>query len=261
LSEHRPFRGAAPDLILSANDPPPVAVSNQGGQSPFLLIGDHAGRAVPEGLAALGLAPEAFDLHIAWDIGVAGLGRRLADGLDACFISQAYSRLVIDCNRRLKDPSSIAVTSDRIEIPGNRALPLEAALARRREIYDPYHAAIATELDRRAADARPTALVSLHSFTPVFQGIERTWRFGVLHRNDSRLSARVLALLKTEVGAAVGDNQPYALDEKDNTVPLHADPRGLDYLELEIRQDLIATDEGQAEVAAIINRILMDALA
>jgi predicted N-formylglutamate amidohydrolase len=86
--------------LLRRDDPSPVIVTNPGGSSPILLLGDHAGRAIPESLGGLGVAPEALDLHIAWDIGVAGLGERLAADLDACFIRQAYSRLVVDCNRR-----------------------------------------------------------------------------------------------------------------------------------------------------------------
>lgn len=201
-----------------------------------------------------------LDLHIAWDIGIADLARRLARILDACFISQTYSRLVIDCNRKPGDPSLIPSVSDRIDIPGNMDLPPEDAAAREREIYQPYHAAIAAELDRRVERGQATVFVSLHSFTPVFQGTARPWRYGVLHRADSRVSSRMLELLRSELGDAVGDNQPYALDEKDNTIPLHVDPRDLDYLELEVRQDLIAHESGQAEAALFIARLLQQAL-
>nr|QQZ51523.1 N-formylglutamate amidohydrolase [Phenylobacterium glaciei] len=106
----------------------------------------------------------------------------------------------------------------------------------------------------------PTILVSLHSFTPVMGGFVRPWRMGVLHRHDSTFSSRVLALLQRELDEAAGDNEPYRMDETDNTVPLHADPRGLDYLELEVRQDLIAEAPGQDEVADILARILTEAV-
>jgi predicted N-formylglutamate amidohydrolase len=99
-------------------------------------------------------------------------------------------------------------------------------------------------------------LVSLHSFTPVMQGFVRPWRYGVLHRGDTALSRRVLALLKEALGDEAGDNEPYALDEKDYTVPRHADPRGLDYLELEVRQDLIADEAGREAVATFLADIL-----
>ncbi len=250
-----------PNLLLCADDPAPIKLLNQGGASPFFLVGDHAGRVIPLALAELGLEPAALDHHISWDIGVAGLGESLAKKLDACFISQTYSRLVIDCNRRLDDDSSIPVRSDGIDIPGNVWVSPADRLARNVAIHRPYHSAIAAELEQRAVRGQPTLLISLHSFTPVFQGFQRPWRFGVLHRNDSPLSSRMLGLLRDEMGDAVGDNQPYKLDEKDYTVPRHADRRGLDYLELEVRQDLVSDELGQHEIASVIARVLRTAAA
>lgn len=224
-----------------------------------MLLGDHAGRAIPGRLGGLGLPPGAMDLHIAWDIGVASLGARLAPALDACFIQQTYSRLVIDCNRRPDAPDSIPAVSDGVTIPGNAALSPADLAARIEEIHRPYQAAISALLDARERRGQTSLLVSLHSFTPTMQGVARPWRFGVLHRGDSILSDRVLALLRNLVDE-VGDNQPYAMDKIDYTVPFHADARGLDYLELETRQDLIADEGGQAEAAALIARLLLQAL-
>jgi predicted N-formylglutamate amidohydrolase len=243
--------------LLGRDDPSPTIVTNRGGASPFLLIGDHAGRLIPRRLEGLGLDPAALDLHIAWDIGVAGLGDGLAKSLDACFIRQAYSRLVIDCNRRPGAEASVPAVSDGVIIPGNQAPGAAEIAARQAEIYQPYQDAITAELDRRAG--RETQLISLHSFTPVFQGFVRPWRVGVLHRGDSRLSDRMLAVLQRELGGAAGDNEPYRMDETDNTVPLHADARGLDYLELEVRQDLIADPAGQVAMATMIAPLLLEA--
>ena len=251
----------ASNPLLDSGDPAPVIVTNPGGSSPFLLLGDHAGRAVPRRLGDLGLPPEAFERHIAWDIGVAAVGEQLAAALDAGFIRQAYSRLVIDCNRAPGAADSTPEVSDGHAIPGNLALSAADLAARRDEIYTPYQARISEALDDRARRRRPTMLVSLHSFTPVFQGQARPWRFGVLHRGDSALSKRVLALLVRTFGEAAGDNQPYSMDQIDNTIPLHADARGLDYLELEMRQDLIADAPGQDQVAAVVAEMLREALA
>lgn len=248
--------------MLGPDDVSPFVVVNPGGGSRFLLLGDHAGRAVPKALAGLGVAAEAMDLHIAWDIGVAGLGERLAKALDACFIHQAYSRLVIDCNRQPGAADAAPAVSDGTTIPGNAGLSEADMAARRAAIYAPYQDRIADELDRRAAAGRPTLLVSLHSFTPTMAGFARPWRFGVLHRNDSALSRAMLAVLREAMGnEVVGDNQPYAMDGIDNTIPLHADARGLDYLEIEVRQDLIAEAAGQATVAALLAPLLERAAA
>lgn len=211
---------------------------------------------MPRRLEGLGLTPQAMDLHIAWDIGVAGLGQRLSAALDACFIRQTYSRLVIDCNRKPGAEGSIPEISDGTLIPGNVGLRPAQIAARQASVYDPYQQAIAGALDQRFLTRRPTLLVSLHSFTPWMDGQARPWRMGVLHRSDSRLSDQMLALLRGEMGEAAGDNQPYRMDQTDNTVPLHADERGLDYLELEVRQDLIADEAGQDAAAALIAPLL-----
>ena len=197
-----------------------------------------------------------MDLHIAWDIGIGAVGALLAPMLDAPLVRQSYSRLVIDCNRKPGAPDLAPAVSDGVAIPGNVGLTPEGVAARRAAIYEPYHAAISELLDNRAARGLETILVSLHSFTPVMQGFVRPWRYGVLHRGDSAFSDAVLALLQSELGDAAGDNQPYAMDARDNTIPRHADARGLDYLELEIRQDLIADAAGQAGAAAFVAEVL-----
>ena len=226
-----------------------------------MLLGDHAGRAIPASLGDLGVGVADLERHIAWDIGVAGLGAALARRLDAVFIQQRYSRLVIDCNRAPDHPGSMPTVSDGTAIPGNRALAPEDRERRRREIFDPYQDRIGGVLDERLENTRPTLLVSLHSFTPSMAGAARPWRFGVLHRGDSTLSRLVLASLRAEWGEAAGDNQPYSLNETDYTIPHHADVRGLDYLELEVRQDLIANAADQAGVAGTLTRILSKAAA
>jgi predicted N-formylglutamate amidohydrolase len=248
------------NLLLSPDDPSPFVVTNPGGSSPLLLIGDHAGRAIPAKLGDLGLPPGELSRHIAWDIGVAGLGARLAERLDACFIRQTYSRLVFDCNRRFEDPSAIAEVSDRTPIPANQGLSLAEKQVRLHEIYRPYEAAIAQALDLRAKSGCKSLVFSLHSFTPVYQGFVRPWRYGVIHRDDSPLSSAVLSLLQRQFGEAAGDNLPYAMDGTDNTVDVHALPRGLDYLELEVRQDLIADEAGQIEQGEILGTLLTEAL-
>lgn len=248
--------------LLGVEDPSPVIASDPGNWSHLLFIGDHAGDAVPASLHALGLPPEAFGRHIAVDIGIRGLGERLAPKLASPFIRQSYSRLVIDCNRWPDAADSVPPVSDRTAIPGNQDLEAATRLERRRAIFDPYHARITAELDRRAAANVPTVLVSLHSFTPVMGGQARPWRTGVLHQDDSPFSAAVLALLQAELGEPfVGDNQPYSLCEVDHTIPFHRRGRDIDYLELEVRQDLLADAAGQLAIAGLLARILPEALA
>ncbi|WP_372786439.1 N-formylglutamate amidohydrolase [Phenylobacterium sp.] len=245
-----------------APDPRTVAiVLNPGAASPFLLLGDHAGREIPPALGDLGLSAAERGRHIAWDIGVAGLGERLAQALGATFIRQRYSRLIIDCNRDPARADAIPEVSDGTHVPSNQGLTAAQRQARVDQIARPYHAAIAAELDARAARGLLTTLISLHSFTPRMGGFDRPWRFGVLHADNSPYSRAVLARLRGELGEdLVGDNQPYRMDEVDFTIPRHAGGRGLDYLELEVRQDLIAEAAGQEAIAAIVARLLPLAL-
>ncbi len=247
------------DRLLAEGDPAPVCLT--GGAAPFLLVCDHAGRAVPASLGDMGVAPADWDRHIAWDIGAAGVCELLAPALGAACIAQAYSRLVIDCNRTPGHPTSIAPVSDGTPIPANAGLDPASAAARVAEIFAPYHDAIAGEIDRRTASGLPTVLVAMHSFTPVFGGVVRPWQAGVLHNRAPALSRALARLLEGE-GFLVGDNEPYRLsDESDYTVPVHAERRGLAYVELEIRQDLICTADGQAQWAARLARLLPLALA
>jgi len=247
--------------LLSADETPPVRILNPAGASPFLLLGDHAGNAIPASLASLGLGAADLARHIAWDIGVDGLGPKLAAALDAVFIRQTYSRLVVDCNRDPEAPDAMPEISDGTMIPGNAALTDGARAARIAAIHGPYQAAIAAELDRRHTGGMDTVIVSLHSFTPSMNGKDRPWQIGVLYGGGSTVFAKaVLDLLEKRRVWTVGDNEPYAMDGIDYTIPRHAFAAGLRYVELEIRQDLLATAEQQADWSRILAAILPEAL-
>src|ERR1700747_1633078 len=136
-------------LLMTADDPAPVLEENASGRSPFLLISDHYGRAIPRVLGDLGLAESELERHIAWDIGIPGVADALSRHLGAHLVAQRYSRLVIDCNRPPQAPTSIPRISESTIIPGNEALSREAAEARRRQVFDPYHRCIGEVIDRR----------------------------------------------------------------------------------------------------------------
>jgi predicted N-formylglutamate amidohydrolase len=243
--------------LLESDEPNPVNLENEAGSSVFFLTCDHAGRVIPRRLGRLGLPERETLRHIAWDIGIGGVGQRLSRLLDASVIRQSYSRLVIDCNRDPTVPSSIPEISETTEIPGNRSLSEDARAARVETIFRPYHDTIAAALDRRAAAGRATVLVALHSFTPVYKGVARPWHAAVLYNRDARFAHALFTLLRAEKGLVVGDNEPYAVsDLTDYTVPVHAERRGLPHVEIEIRQDQIAETAGQAAWAERLARLL-----
>jgi predicted N-formylglutamate amidohydrolase len=244
--------------LLAADEPRPVTVYNADAISPFLLVADHAGNLMPRALGSLGLVEAELQRHIAWDIGIAGLGQLLADALDAMLIQQNYSRLVIDCNRPPDAASSIAAISESTAIPGNAGLTETNKAARASEIFRPYHDRIEAELERRRQAGHAAALVSLHSFTPVFKGEARPWHAAVLYNRDPRFAHRLIALLNAEKEFTVGENVPYTVsDATDYTIPVHAERRGLHHVLIEIRQDLLADESGQREWALRLARSLL----
>jgi predicted N-formylglutamate amidohydrolase len=103
-------------------------------------------------------------------------------------VQQNYSRLVIDCNRAPGSETSIPEISERTPVAGNIGLCEGRKAARVREIFRPYHDRIEIELDRRRQAGRPTALIAMHSFTPVFMGVARPWHAGVLYNRDPRFA-------------------------------------------------------------------------
>jgi len=247
--------------LLRPGDPAPYTVEHDHGASAFFFTCDHAGRAIPAALGDLGVSESERMRHIAWDIGVAELGRRLARRLDAFLITQTYSRLVIDCNRHPGSPQSIVTVSERTAIPGNEGITTEQAEERATEIFHPYHDRIRAELDARAAQGRPTVLVTLHSFTPVFMDDRRAMHGGVLYNRDGRLGRALLAQLRSESGLVIGDNEPYAAtDATDYALVVHGERRGLLHVEIEVRQDLIDHAAGQDAWADRLARVLPRAL-
>jgi predicted N-formylglutamate amidohydrolase len=239
--------------LLAADEPGPTEVLRRDGAARFVLTADHAGRAIPRGLADLGVSEAELARHIAWDIGIAGVTRRLSELLDAPAVLQHYSRLVIDCNRPVGADSAFPAVSEATAVPGNVGLSEDAKAARIAAIFEPYHAAIAQVIEARAQ----TIYVAMHSFTPRYFGQARPMHVAVLYNRNPRFSRALAGLLRAEPGLVVAENEPYAVsDVSDYGVPVHAERRGLDYVEIEIRQDLIQDEAGQAEWASRLARLL-----
>ncbi|MBC8282828.1 MAG: N-formylglutamate amidohydrolase [Nitrospinae bacterium] len=230
----------ASSLLLNPEEPPAVEIINAEGSSNTVLLCDHASNLVPRRLNNLGLKPKQLAEHIAWDPGAAVVARGLSSCLDAPLVLSSYSRLVIDCNRSPLNTKSIAEQSAGVSIPGNQGLSQEQRASRRRELFEPYHLAISKLLDDRSQ--LNTLLLSIHSFTPVLDGLRRPWPIGVCYGHDRRLAMLMLKALAGSVDGEVGDNQPYAIEDTiDYTIPLHGEGRGLPSVMIEIRQDQIRT--------------------
>jgi predicted N-formylglutamate amidohydrolase len=228
--------------------------------SRWLVTCDHASNRVPAwvGGGDLGIGPEDMGRHIAWDIGAAGLSVRLAEALGCPCILSDFSRLVIDPNRGEDDPTLLMKLYDGTIIPANRhadAAELERRLDR---LYRPYHAA----LGQLAARRDDTVIVAVHSFTPCLRGrAPRPWQVGILYSHrDARLSRALLARLMAEADLCVGDNQPYSGHLPGDAIDRHALAQGRQNTLIEVRNDLIGDDAGQARWAARLAPHLVAAL-
>jgi predicted N-formylglutamate amidohydrolase len=255
-----PNESNANEPLLAADEPPAFQEFQLDGRSDFIIVADHAGARIPRRLANLGLPDSELQRHIAWDIGALSVARRTAQALDAPLVAQNYSRLVIDCNRDPKVASSIPCISELREIPGNIGLSATDSAARRTQIFDPYHRRIGELLDQREANGRRVILVAQHTMTDVYKGDRRPMHAAVLYNRDRRFAGAVLNMLRRERNLIIADNEPYFVsDETDYTIPHHAEARALLHVEIEIRQDLVNDETGQAEWAARIARVLQDA--
>jgi predicted N-formylglutamate amidohydrolase len=246
--------------LLAPEEPPPFLEERPHGRSNFVIVVDHASAYIPRRLNNLGVSPDELKRHIAWDIGALAVARRVSAALDAPLLAQNYSRLVIDCNRDPKVGTSICTVSEHTAIPGNVDLSPEEARSRRTEIFEPYHSRVRALLDERQKADRPTILIAQHSMTNVYKGNARSMHAAVLYNRDRRFAQLVLGELRREPGLVIGDNEPYFVsDETDYTIPVHGEARKLPHVEIEIRQDLIVGEAGQAEWADRIARALKDA--
>lgn len=249
-------------LQPAATAPPPFELVNPEGSPDFLIVCDHASNALPPGYGSLGLPEAEFARHIAWDIGAAGVALGLSKALSCPAVLGRYSRLLIDLNRGEDDPTLVMKLSDGAIIPGNRDVDPDHDAAefeyRIRAFHAPYHAAIASAL-RRARDSRAVpVIVSVHSFTPRWRHFIRPWETGLLWDRDDRLVGPLMEGLEQE-GFTVGDNEPYTGRLLNDCMYRHGTANGLPHVLIEIRQDLIETEEGQREWAERYARHLLAA--
>jgi predicted N-formylglutamate amidohydrolase len=254
-------KAAAP--LLGSTDPAPYTLYNSVGKVNVLIVGDHAGEAIPHRLGSLGLSDEDRARHIAVDIGSRDIGMHLSDTLGAPAIFANYSRLVVDLNRGTGNPTQIAEMSDHTQVLGNKNLPESHKAQRLSEIFLPYHHAVRQVTNDFLQQERVPLLIFVHSFTPEMDNSKRPWHIGVLwNRNDDLSQRYTHQLRKDNPELLIGENQPYSLVNplSGNTIERHAEARGLPHLVLEFRQDLVDTPEKARKMAEIALKSLIPLL-
>lgn len=239
-------RENGPD-VSGAGQSPIVKHVNPQGTAPLLLISDHASNAIPPEYGDLGLSAPDLDRHIAYDVGAGAVTERLAWLLDAPAILHGASRLLIDPNRTLDDPTSICAISDGTVVPGNRSVTPAERLARAERFFHPYHQAIDQALAGFTERGIQVPVMAIHSYSPVYKGATRPWEIGVLWMRENPFSRGMIEAFARRGDCQVGDNQPYdARNGHGYTVETHLEPRGFPNALIEVRNDLIETDAGAA---------------
>lgn len=239
--------------LIGAGDPAPYSVYNQSGAARVLIVCDHASPAIPKAMNQLGLADWVLERHVAFDIGAASVARTLAQRLDAPAVLSGYSRLIVDPNRPLDDTTAFIQVNDGIAIPGNLQLSEDEKQLRIQSFFEPYHSAIAERLDAFRTRGITPAMVAIHSCTPVFDQVVRRWHVGVMWDKDHRVAVPLIRELNKVDGVCVGENEPYSgKDPHDYTLDHHAEAAGLPYVGIEVRQDLVNTDDGARRWAGVL---------
>jgi predicted N-formylglutamate amidohydrolase len=229
----------------------------------LLILCDHAENRIPEACRTLGLKPEDLHRHIAFDLGAAGVASGIATALGAPAVLSRFSRLLIDPNRGLDDPTLIMQISDGLVVPGNVGLSEAEIETRIAQFYRPYHEAIDQAVEAGIAAGKPPVILSVHSFTQAWKGVPRPWAAAVLWDKDPRFPLPLLDALRTIPEVEIGDNVPYSGQLMGDTLYRHATLRGLAHALVEIRQDLILGADGQAawayHLAGVVRTVLRSA--
>ncbi|XHC13569.1 N-formylglutamate amidohydrolase [Labrenzia sp. ac12] len=235
-----------------------VAVENAEGAGPFVFVCDHASNFFPPPYdTSLGITDADKIAHIAWDPGALGVARGLAKSLDAPLVHTTVSRLIIDCNREESRADLIPCLSETTKIAGNQDLLADEKAFRLNLAHRPFHEAIDKVINERLDRGLPTAVVSIHSFTPVYKGQSRPWEIGLIYDKDRRLADPVLEGLKAKGGLTVGDNEPYApSDGVYYTIRRHGEDRKLPCLMIEIRNDEVKTSAEEAQWSDLLAPLL-----
>jgi predicted N-formylglutamate amidohydrolase len=262
---NNPFHMCATALedsrLLDPDEGRAVEVLNGTGKAAMVVVCEHAARRLPRALGDMGLSDAARESHIAWDPGALAVARQVAATFDAPLVAARFSRLVYDCNRPPERADAMPERSEVFEIPGNRELSPSARMARIREIAEPFATTLAEVVEERIAAVAPPALVTIHSFTPVWFGERREVELGLLHDADSRLVDAMLPEATRLTGLRAARNEPYGpADGVTHTLAAHALPRGLPNVMVEIRNDLIATPEDVTRVAEGLSALIRHGL-
>ena len=225
----------------------------------YLIICDHSSNEIPKSYKNLGVSNKDLESHIAYDLGASDLASNLSESLNCSLIMANFSRLLIDPNRGIDDPTLIPKISEGKIIKGNLKISASSKdIERNKRInlfYLPYHEKINEFINDSLRRNRVPKIISIHSFTPVWKGKNRKIEVGILWDKDNRLSNIFLNSLKN---VKIGNNLPYSGRLKNDTLYKHASSNGIPHVLIEIRQDLLIKNKDRLHWAQKIHNVLKE---
>jgi len=239
-----------------------INVLNENKESNFLIICDHASKFIPLEYKNLGLGEDVLDTHIAYDIGAKEVASHISNSLQCPLVMSGFSRLLIDPNRGIDDPTLIMKVSDGSVIKGNKKISYLSDCEdkiNRINLYNAYHKKISELINKSILRGVFPAIISIHSFTPFWRERKRLIELGILWDSDDRLPNIFFNYLKRyENQLIIGDNQPYSGRMRNDTLFRHGTRFGLPNILIEVRQDLISNKKGQKYFAKLIAKPLLE---
>ena len=217
----------------------------------ILFIADHASNFIPEHYNNLDLSSDLINSHIAYDLGVKELSIGLSKKFNASLIYGEYSRLLIDLNRGINDPTLISTISHGTIINMNYKLLKNEKKFRINKIYKKYHNSITDIIENKKINI----LVSLHSFNPSYKHLKRDIAFGVLSNRDRRYSNIIIELLK-KGSYTVGDNEPYKGNLINDTMYKHGFKNNILHTCIETRNDLLFNSKNIKRITKILYEVI-----
>ena len=207
-------------------------------KAPLLILVDHASNYIPSKYKDLGLSKDLIESHIAYDLSILKLSKRINNMMKSDIVFGECSRLIIDLNRGLKDPTLIPSISDKKLILRNIAISSKELNFRKFKFYNNYH----SKIDEIIKKKKIKLIISMHSFNPYFKGKKRKTEIGILSNEDRRYSDLLIQYMSISKKYKIGDNVPYKGDLKGDTLYKHGLKKNIFHSLIEIRNDLINTE-------------------
>lgn len=250
-----------PEVPILSERSAPARLVNSEGHSPFLFVCEHASCFIPSQFEDLGLPPELRTAHIAWDPGALAVAQKLSEMLDARLVAATVSRLVYDCNRPPTALDAMPTRSEIHDIPGNLHLSEDDRKCRIQAYYEPFKALLTDALVATQSTNTVPVLATIHSFTPIYRGQQRTTEIGILHDSDTRFADNLLQLASLHSPLQFRRNDPYGpSDGVTHTLQAHGLRTGIMNVMIEIRNDLISTPDQQSTMATMLAGLLQNTL-